>query len=284
MAFFKFRKSGGAPEAAAPAGRKSSGKNAAAAEAETVDAMRRRARHRLIGAALLVIVAVAALPWLFDVPPPTLSPASMPIVIDGQASGKTPTNADLVALAPAASSAATPAAANSTPAASASVPTPASSQVTPTRPENPTVSPAASMAAAATAPHPEKKPPALPTPSATRAQPEPSSLDALIAQRQTQEQPAATAPSTPPEPAATHSFPEKGRFVVQIGAYVDPEKVTSVRQKLSQAGLDNYTQRVTVNGQQITRVRIGPFTSRKQMEQAAAKVRALGLPVSMYQL
>ncbi len=72
--------------------------------------------------------------------------------------------------------------------------------------------------------------------------------------------------------------------MVQIGAYVDPEKVTSVRQKLSQAGLDNYTQRVTVNGQQITRVRIGPFTSRKQMEQAAAKVRALGLPVSMYQL
>lgn len=247
------------------------------------DGVRRRARHRLIGATLLVIVAVAALPWLFDVPPPTLSPASMPIVIDGQASGKTPTAADLVALAPAASSPATPAA-NSTPAASASVPTPASSQVTPTRPENPTVSPAASMAVAATAPHPEKKPPALPTPSATRAQPEPSSLDALIAQRQTQEQPAATAPSAPPEPAATHSFPEKGRFVVQIGAYVDPEKVASVRQKLSQAGLDNYTQRVTVNGQQITRVRIGPFTSRKQMEQAAAKVRALGLPVSMYQL
>ena len=45
-----------------------------------------------------------------------------------------------------------------------------------------------------------------------------------------------------------------------------------------------FERRVTVNGQQITRVRIGPFTSRKQMEQAAAKVRALGLPVSMYQL
>ena len=50
------------------------------------------------------------------------------------------------------------------------------------------------------------------------------------------------------------------------------------------AGLNNYTQTVTVNGQQVTRVRIGPFTSRKQMEQVAAKVRALGLPVSMYQL
>ncbi len=81
-----------------------------------------------------------------------------------------------------------------------------------------------------------------------------------------------------------YNFPEKGRFVVQIGAYVDASKVASVRKQLSQAGLNNYTQRVTINGQQVTRVRIGPFTSRKQMEQAANKVRALGLPVSLYQL
>ena len=81
-----------------------------------------------------------------------------------------------------------------------------------------------------------------------------------------------------------YDFPEKGRFVVQIGAYVDTNKVASVRRQLSQAGLNNYTQRVTINGQQVTRVRIGPFTSRKQMEQAANKVRALGLPVSLYQL
>lgn len=282
MAFFKKR-----PSNPAPSG---SGQASESGSAHT-DGVRRRARHRLIGATLLVIVAVAALPWLFDVPPPTLSPASMPIVIDGQTSGKTPTNADLVALAPATSAPAAPAADN-TPAASAPVPALASAQATPTRPENPTVSPTASMAAAATAQHPEKKSPSSATPPAPRSQPEPSSLDALIAQRQTQEQATPTAPnrgagatpSAPSEPATPHSFPEKGRFVVQIGAYVDSEKVASVRQKLSQAGLDNYTQRVTVNDQQITRVRIGPFTSRKQMEQAAAKVRALGLPVSMYQL
>lgn len=270
MAFFKKR-----PSNPAPSG---SGQAPESGSAHT-DGVRRRARHRLIGATLLVIVAVAALPWLFDVPPPTLSPASMPIVIDGQASGKTPTNADLVAQAPAASAPATPAAEN-TPAASASVPAPASAQIAPP----PTVSPTASMAAAPTAPHPEKKPPSPATPPAPRTQPEPSSLDALIAQRQIQEQTAATTPSAPAEPTATNGLPENGRFVVQIGAYVDPEKVASVRQKLSQAGLNNYTQRVTVNGQQITRVRIGPFTSRKQMEQTAAKVRALGLPVSMYQL
>ena len=57
-----------------------------------------------------------------------------------------------------------------------------------------------------------------------------------------------------------------------------------MRKRLAQAGLNNYTQRVTINGKQVTRVRLGPFTSRKQMEQVANKVRAMGLPVSLYQL
>lgn len=81
-----------------------------------------------------------------------------------------------------------------------------------------------------------------------------------------------------------YNFPEKGRFVVQIGAYVEADRVANVRRRLSQAGLNNYTQKVTIDGKQVTRVRIGPFTSRKQMEQVASKVRALGLPVSLYQL
>ena len=46
MAFFKFRKSGGDPVAAA------------ASPAESVEALRRRALHRLIGAAVLVLAGV----------------------------------------------------------------------------------------------------------------------------------------------------------------------------------------------------------------------------------
>ena len=130
----------------------------------------------------------------------------------------------------------------------------------------------------------------------------PANIDELIAQRQAQTQaqarenkpspapnkPAATNTATKTEPAkqppVEYNFPEKGRFVVQIGAYVEADKVVNVRNRLKQAGLNNYTQKVSINGQQVTRVRIGPFTSRKQMEQAASKVRALGLPVSLYQL
>ena len=286
MAFFKKR-----PSNPAPSG---SGQASESGSAHT-DGVRRRARHRLIGATILVIAIIATLPWLLDVPPPALSPASVPIVISGQGPGKATPQADLAALAPAASMPTIPAA-NSVQTGSAPVSAtllppasqPAPTQTAPDRPERPAASPTASMAAPPTArAEAEKKQPSSATQPSPKVQPAPASLDAFIAQRQNQEQATATASarSDPQQTSAvTHNFPEKGRFVVQIGAYVDPGKLANVRQKLSQAGLNNYTQTVTVNGQQVTRVRIGPFTSRKQMEQVAAKVRALGLPVSMYQL
>ena len=61
MAFFKFRTRG-------PQGNE--GRSApAAAPAESVESMRRRARHRLVGAAVLVLVGVIGFPLLFDTQP-----------------------------------------------------------------------------------------------------------------------------------------------------------------------------------------------------------------------
>ena len=66
MAFFKFRQRGQpAPEAAGRAGARES----AAGPQETVDSVRRRARHRLVGAAVLVLLAVIGFPLLFDTQP-----------------------------------------------------------------------------------------------------------------------------------------------------------------------------------------------------------------------
>ena len=56
MALFKLRKGGDEPVAPA-------------AQTESVEAMRRRARHRLIGAAVLVLVGVVGFPLLFDTQP-----------------------------------------------------------------------------------------------------------------------------------------------------------------------------------------------------------------------
>ena len=58
MAFFKFRlpsQAGGEPQG-----------NPSNTPAESVDAMRRRARHRLIGASVLVVLGVIGFPLLFS--------------------------------------------------------------------------------------------------------------------------------------------------------------------------------------------------------------------------
>jgi DedD protein len=66
MAFFKLRKAAGESQAPAPA-------------PESVDALRRRARYRLAGAALLVLAGVIGFPLLFDNQP---RPIAVDIPID----------------------------------------------------------------------------------------------------------------------------------------------------------------------------------------------------------
>lgn len=69
MAFFKFRKAGEEPAPAAPV-----------AAAESVEVMRRRAMHRLLGAAVLVLAGVVGFPLLFDRQPRPI-PVDTPIEI-----------------------------------------------------------------------------------------------------------------------------------------------------------------------------------------------------------
>ena len=71
MAFFKFRLPGQA--AGEPQG------NPSNTPAESVEAMRRRARHRLIGASVLVVLGVVGFPLLFDTQP---RPVSVDIAVD----------------------------------------------------------------------------------------------------------------------------------------------------------------------------------------------------------
>ncbi len=70
MAFFKFRLPG---QNAEPQG------NFSQPASESVEAMRRRARHRLIGACVLVFIGVVVFPLIFDTQP---RPVSVDIAID----------------------------------------------------------------------------------------------------------------------------------------------------------------------------------------------------------
>ena len=60
MAFFKFRKSGDEP-------------SATQVQPESVEGMRKRAKYRLIGATVLVLVGVIGFPMLFDKQPRPIS-------------------------------------------------------------------------------------------------------------------------------------------------------------------------------------------------------------------
>jgi DedD protein len=71
MAFFKFRLPG--PTAGEPQG------NPSNTPAESIDVMRRRARHRLMGASVLVVLGVIGFPVLFDTQP---RPVSVDIAVD----------------------------------------------------------------------------------------------------------------------------------------------------------------------------------------------------------
>ena len=67
------------------------------------------------------------------------------------------------------------------------------------------------------------------------------------------------------------------RFVVQVGAFTDADKVREVRQKVERAGLKTYTQVVDTKEGSRTRIRVGPFADKAQATQVAEKIRKLEL-------
>ncbi len=68
-----------------------------------------------------------------------------------------------------------------------------------------------------------------------------------------------------------------GRFVVQLGAFSDVSKAQQQRNKLVSNGVNAYTETIKVNTKDVTRVRIGPFTTRHSAEDELAKLKKMGL-------
>lgn len=64
------------------------------------------------------------------------------------------------------------------------------------------------------------------------------------------------------------------KFVVQVGAFSSQEKVAELRARLTGAGIASYTQKTSSGA---TRVRVGPFATRAQADQAQAKLQKIGL-------
>lgn len=256
MAFFKFRFPG---QNAA-----TSAEGSSAGAADSLEVVRRRARYRLIGAVVLVFVAVVAFPLLFDTQPRPVA-VDTPMLIPDRDSTPPLVSAKPVPAAQAPAKPLLP--------ASAVVPAQASLDAG----KEEVVSPGAAPASAA---EPEPKPvasapakmasAAASTPAKQASAPVKPANDGAKAKALLEGKPAAS---------------EHAKVALQVGAFSDPDKVREVRRKLEQAGLKTYTQVVEgKDGKKTTRVRVGPFETRSEADKAAARIRKLDLPVSVLNL
>ncbi len=291
MAFFKLRSQG---NEARPA--------AAAVPAESVESMRRRARYRLIGAAVLVLAGVIGFPLLFDTQPRPVA-VDIPIEIPDRAKVKPL----VVPAAPVRETqVATAAGAMITEAADGSeikpaARPPAAPEPAPRAEAKPEHKPEPKPEAKPAEPRPERKPETKVAEAKPEHKPEPKpepKPEAKPAAKPPEPKPAAkpstddanraralldgkNADSAAAKPAASD---DAGRFVVQVGAYADTDKAREARQKLEKAGLKTYLNVAKTPDGDRTRVRVGPFASRAEADKAAAKVKGLALPAAVLTL
>lgn len=263
MAFFKFRKDGAEPAAPAPA-------------AESLEAMRKRARHRLIGAAALVLVGVIGFPLLFDSQP---RPIDVDIVINIPEKNK---------VAPLA------AAPSVVPASQAQAPAPPAEPVE----KETVVTPASTdkpIAAADTTA--TKASPAATLPADSKSDSKAGAKADAKVEAQAATKPDTKAHENKPtnesakaqtlldgkEPAPAASSPGL-RYVVQVGAFADAQKAQEARHTLEKAGISTYAQVANTKDGKRTRVRVGPFTNKADVDKAVEKIKALNLPTQVLTL
>jgi len=281
MAFFKFRWPGSSEpkgDASKPA-RRARG----SAQAESIEEMRRRARHRLIGAAVLVAAGVVGFPLVFDTQP---RPVAVNVAIDIPDRNKV---APLVlphkgaATAEHAPAAEPPSAGldEGEEVLSARTRSEAASQAQP----RPQAEPKAQVEARQDSkpePKPEPKPPAKPD-----TKPEPKAENKPEAKPDRADDAArarALLEGRPQAQAASPAAADQGRFIVQVGAFADADKVREVRERLERSGLKTYTQVVDTKDGKRTRVRLGPFDSRAEADKAVGRVKGAGLSASVLTL
>ncbi len=246
MAFFKFRKRSDEP-------------SSAPAQAESVEAMRKRAKHRLIGAAVLVLVGVIGFPMLFDKQP-------RPIALD------TPINIP-----------------DKNKALPLSVPAPAAMQAgsvteTATPPVPSSVSVSAEMIEEKAAQAPVQKAPVATETIVTEAAKPVEKVADKAAVR-----PAAKSDDGVKAQAlldGADKKPDAGvdRFVVQVGAFADAVRAREARLKVERAGLKTYTHVAQTKDGERIRVRVGPFGTKAEADKVADKVKKIGLPAAILSL
>ena len=259
-----------------------------------VEAMRVRARRRLIGMVVLVGAGVIGFPWLFETKP-------RPMAGDIQIVQATQPGASAAAVAVAG---ATIAAVTAPPAATARVAPDVAPQRAPREPRaehderqereefvNDTPAPAKAAAsqpkAAASKPAAPTKPAASTKPVADKPAPKPAAkpvekLAEKPSDKAAEKVAERAADKARDKPADKDKKSDKdkstARYVVQFGAFADVNAAHEARMKAERLGLKTYAQQVdTPQGKRI-RVRLGPYADKAEADKAAATLRKANLP------
>lgn len=257
MAFFKFRKGGDDQATTVP-------------QPESVEVMRKRARHRLIGAVVLVLAGVIGFPLLVDKQPRPVA-VDIPIEIPDKSKVKPLVAPEPVASAPAV-------------AVPAATPAPAKTAIiTETKPEaKAEVKPEPKVEAKAET-KPEVKAEAKPADKATdKAAKAPADTGAKAQALLEGKEPLKEQAKT--ESAKTAAAATDDRYIVQVGAFADVTKAREVRLKVERAGMKTYTHVVETKEGRRIRVRVGPFASKAEADKAADKIKKLDLPAAILTL
>lgn len=267
--------------------------------AESVEVIRKRARHRLMGSVVLVLGAVVGLPLLFDSQPRPVA-IDTPIVIPDRnqatplvtPAAKSSASKDRGITAPGVSLPGTMDAKNVVANASALDP---HEEVVSKDSKSDVAKTEAKTAEAKVEPKAEGKTEAKPeAKTETKAEvkadtkPEPKH-DAKADHKADKKSDAKTDSKDAAKAKALldgkdAAKTEAVRSVVQVGAFADAAKAKEARNKLESAGIKTYTQEVDTKDGKRIRVRVGPFATKEEADKAAEKIRKLNLQTTVIKL
>ncbi len=197
--------------------------------------MEQKAKQRLIGAAVLVALAVIFIPMMLK-GPVDRGTVNVPIEIPPRpnmpVSGQTPAEGDRM---------------------SQEAPTPVYGESNTSTSDN---APAAQGNEQAPAP--------------TKAE----SITATAQQPASSTEPKASAPAEKSEPVATRTPPELAEWAVQVGSFRSKPNALGLRDQLRNKGYDAYVDEVKLDGKPLYRLRVGPVAKRPKAEELAHKLKS----------
>ena len=235
---------------------------------DNAEQLRRRANRRLLGASVLLLIAIIAVPMFLEREPPPLPDnvdVRIPPVEGTKFEPKFPTSGDskkaiekaaeIPAITePTGAQAAVAAVAPAAPAAA------------------PVVTPPTSAKAAVV---PEKAAAVVPAPAKAAAD-KPAAAEATKA--------AAKAPEKTAAKPAAEAERKPGQLVVQVIAVRDPAVAKQLFDKAKSLKFPVYTEKIDVSNGVVTRVRVGPYANKQQAEAARGKLAQAGFEAKVITL